>query len=98
MTNGQEERINYLVNEIKRHRYLYYNEQPEISDAKYDALEDELRKLDPGDSIMMPTRIKIDRPDPAPSSDDTSFFNEWNQEHEEIDVNSVLNAWRRQED
>ena len=47
---------------------------------------------------MMPTRIKIDKPDPAPSSDDTSFFNEWNQEHEEIDVNSVLNAWRRQED
>ncbi|HEC39223.1 hypothetical protein LCGC14_1336980 [marine sediment metagenome] len=51
-----------------------------------------------GDSIMMPTRIKIDKPDPAPSSDDTSFFNEWSQEHEEIDVNSVLNAWRRQED
>ena len=51
-----------------------------------------------GDSIMMPTRIKIDKPDPAPSSEDTSFFNEWNQEHEEIDVNSVLNAWRRQED
>lgn len=37
-----QERITYLVEEIKRHRYLYYNEQPEISDAKYDTLEDEL--------------------------------------------------------
>jgi DNA helicase HerA-like ATPase len=51
-----------------------------------------------GDSIMMPTRIKINKPDPTPLSDDTSFFNEWKKEHEEIDVNSVLNAWRKQED
>ena len=29
---SNQERIKYLVEEIKRHRYLYYNEQPEISD------------------------------------------------------------------
>ena len=39
---NSEERIQYLVKEIERHRYIYYNETPEISDAKYDALEDEL--------------------------------------------------------
>jgi len=33
MTKGHEGRIQYLVEEIKRHRYLYYNQQPEISDA-----------------------------------------------------------------
>ena len=47
MTKRQEpnqDKINFLVSEIKRHRYLYYNEQPEISDAKYDVLEDELRE------------------------------------------------------
>jgi DNA ligase (NAD+) len=51
-------RIIYLVEEIKRHRYLYYNEQPEISDAKYDALEDELRELDPNNPILF--KIGVD--------------------------------------
>jgi DNA ligase (NAD+) len=56
-----EERVSYLVNEIKRHRYLYYNEQPEISDAKYDALEDELRELDPENAILF--KIGVDSSD-----------------------------------
>ncbi|MFX1478662.1 MAG: NAD-dependent DNA ligase LigA [Promethearchaeota archaeon] len=55
MTERQEpnqDKITFLVQEIKRHRYLYYNEQSEISDAKYDALEDELRELDPDNPIL----------------------------------------------
>ncbi|MFX1344106.1 MAG: NAD-dependent DNA ligase LigA [Promethearchaeota archaeon] len=51
-------RIDYLVEEIKRHRYLYYNEQPEISDAKYDDLEEELRELDPENPILF--KIGVD--------------------------------------
>ncbi len=58
MTKGQEGRIDYLVKEIKRHRYLYYNQQPEISDAKYDALEDELRELDLENPILF--KIGVD--------------------------------------
>ncbi len=58
MTKRQQERIEYLVEEITRHRYLYYNEQPEISDAKYDALEDELRELDPDNPILF--KIGVD--------------------------------------
>jgi len=58
MTKEQEERITYLVEEIKRHRYLYYNQQPEISDAKYDALEDELHELDPENPILF--KIGVD--------------------------------------
>jgi len=53
-----QERINHLVEEIKRHRYLYYNEQPEISDIKYDTLEDELRELDPENPILF--KIGVD--------------------------------------
>ena len=30
---------------LRRHKELYYNEQPEISDAEYDALEEQLRAL-----------------------------------------------------
>ncbi|MFW9939400.1 MAG: NAD-dependent DNA ligase LigA [Candidatus Thorarchaeota archaeon] len=55
---SNQDRIDYLVEEIKRHRYLYYNEQPEISDAKYDALEDELRERDPENSILF--KIGVD--------------------------------------
>ncbi len=50
-----------------------------------------------GDSVMMPTRIKIDKPNPKPKSDDTSFYEEWQKEHEEVDFNKVLGAWRKQE-
>lgn len=49
-----------------------------------------------GDSVMMPTRIRIDPPNPTPHSEDTSFYDAWNEEPEDIDVASVLDAWRRQ--
>ncbi|KKL72139.1 hypothetical protein LCGC14_2087920, partial [marine sediment metagenome] len=35
---SEQDQIKYLVDEISHHRYLYYNEQPKISDAKYDSL------------------------------------------------------------
>lgn len=50
-----------------------------------------------GDSVIMPTRIKIDPPEPKPNSDDTSFYEEWTKEYEEIDFSRVLDAWRKQE-
>lgn len=49
-----------------------------------------------GDSVMMPTRIRIDPPDPTPHSDDTSFYTAWNQEPQDLNVAVVLDAWRRQ--
>lgn len=49
-----------------------------------------------GDSVMMPTRIKIDPPEPAPQSDDTSFYSAWQQEPADLNVTAVLDAWRRQ--
>ena len=50
MSSGKkpkEERLTQLAREIRRHRELYYNRTPEISDAEFDALEDELQSLDP---------------------------------------------------
>ncbi len=49
-----------------------------------------------GDSVMMPTRIKIDSPSPPPHSDDTSFYTAWNQDPDDLDVAAVLDVWRRQ--
>lgn len=55
---SEQERINQLIGEISRHRYLYYNERPEISDAKYDSLEDEFRETDPENPLLF--KIGID--------------------------------------
>jgi uncharacterized protein len=49
-----------------------------------------------GDSVMMPTRIRIDRPDPRPESDDASFTKLWSQDPPTLDVQAVLTAWRNQ--
>ena len=49
-----------------------------------------------GDSVMMPTRIRIDQPNPTPQSDDTSFYKAWNENPDDLDVAAVLDAWRRQ--
>jgi hypothetical protein len=50
-----------------------------------------------GDSVMMPTRIKIDPPHPAPVSEDASFYKTWNEAPKELDFAKVLKAWRDQE-
>lgn len=50
-----------------------------------------------GDSVMMPTRIRIDTPNPAPESDDASFYKAWNLAPEDVDFAKVLQAWRNQD-
>lgn len=49
-----------------------------------------------GDSMMMPTRIKVDRPEPAPNSNDASFVKLWSDEPGDLNVAAVLGAWRNQ--
>ena len=47
-TDDSPERISHLAEQIAHHSNLYYNlAQPEISDAEFDALWDELKALDP---------------------------------------------------
>lgn len=43
----KKDRIKALEALIKKHQHLYYNAEPEISDADFDLLWDELRELDP---------------------------------------------------
>lgn len=49
-----------------------------------------------GDSVMMPTRIRITPPEPQPQSDDASFASAWAADPQDLDVDAVLKAWRRQ--
>lgn len=45
-------RIEGLEEEIRRHQDLYYNQVPEISDAEFDALRDELAGLAPDSPVL----------------------------------------------
>jgi DNA helicase HerA-like ATPase len=49
-----------------------------------------------GDSVMMPTRIRIDAPRPSPASQDASFAKAWANAPTDLDMTSVLTAWRNQ--
>jgi DNA ligase (NAD+) len=46
------ERIQELEQQILLHKRRYYDGEPIISDAEYDALEEELRKLDPDNPVL----------------------------------------------
>ncbi|WP_156364450.1 MULTISPECIES: hypothetical protein [unclassified Sphingomonas] len=45
---------------------------------------------------MMPTRIRIDRPNPTPESDAASFAKSWAKDPANLDVKAVRTAWRNQ--
>ncbi len=47
-----KKRIAELAKLLKQHKDAYYNGTPLVSDAAYDALEDELRALDPDHAIL----------------------------------------------
>ena len=51
-----------------------------------------------GDSVLMPTRVLVDPPSPAPSSDDVRFSEEWNKPETDVDFDAILTAWRNQGD
>ncbi len=48
----KQAKINKLVDEIRHHRYIYYNKTPEINDARFDEIEDELRQLEPDHPVL----------------------------------------------
>lgn len=51
-STSKQKRIAELAYEINRHRNFYYNGEPEISDAKYDSLEAELKELETDNVIF----------------------------------------------
>lgn len=45
-------RVEELAHEVLKHKQLYYAGKPTISDAKYDAMEADLRKLSPNHPVL----------------------------------------------
>jgi DNA ligase (NAD+) len=57
-------RITDLECKIRYHRDLYYNEEPEISDAAFDALVDTLRVVDPESEVLDETGAPVSEKTP----------------------------------
>ena len=74
---AEESRIEQLSAAIRYHRELYYNHSaPEISDADFDKLWDELKSLDPDNSVLhevgpepLPGTVKVEHIFPMRSLD-----------------------------
>lgn len=47
-----------------------------------------------GDSIVMPTRVMIDLPDPKPNSGDVEFAKGWTEGTKQVDVERIVQRWR----
>lgn len=72
----KENKVNELAEKINKHRGLYYNHQPSISDAAFDALCDELRRHDPNNAALTSIGAPVD-----PS--------EWKKETHDIPMGSL---------
>ena len=58
--SAQAVRVTALAASICLHKKAYYNSTPLISDAAFDALEDELRRLDPEHPVLLTVGTPVD--------------------------------------
>src|SRR5262245_53494670 len=49
---GNTDRVAELAALLRKYKDAYYNGEPLVTDAAYDALEDELRALDPNHAVL----------------------------------------------
>lgn len=80
----QAARVAELAERVERYRASYYKGTPEISDAAFDALEDELRDLDPTHPVL----AKVGS---------GSLVNEWEKAKHEIPMGSLNKAVSEEE-
>ena len=50
-----------------------------------------------GEAVPLPTRLQFVRPDPAPNSDDVDFHKKWTAGPDDLNVDAIVERWRRQE-
>jgi hypothetical protein len=50
-----------------------------------------------GEAVPLPTRLRFERPSPAPNSDDIDFYRWWKDGPEDLDVDAIVKRWRSQE-
>jgi hypothetical protein len=50
-----------------------------------------------GEAVPIPTRVRFDKPNPAPNSDDVDFYDKWINGPDDLDVDGIVKRWRTQE-
>jgi DNA helicase HerA-like ATPase len=50
-----------------------------------------------GEAVPLPTRFKFKRPSPGPNSEDIDFYNKWKDGPDDINVERIVERWRRQQ-
>jgi hypothetical protein len=50
-----------------------------------------------GEAVPLPTRVQVDRPSPAPNSDDVDFYAQWKDGPTDLNVDEIVKRWRSQE-
>ena len=73
-----------------------------VPEAERDLI-DILASLGRGEALVMgqaaplPTRVQFYRPDPTPNSSDVDFYQQWISGPEDLDVDDIVDRWRRQD-
>lgn len=49
-----------------------------------------------GEAVPLPTRFQFYRPSPVPNSEDIDFYNKWKDGPDDINVEAIVDRWRRQ--
>ena len=49
-----------------------------------------------GEASPVLTRFQMRRPNPAPNSDDIDFYTQWREGPDDLDVDAIVERWRRQ--
>jgi hypothetical protein len=50
-----------------------------------------------GEAVPLPTRFQFKKPIPAPNSEDIDFYNKWREGPDDINVEKIVDRWRRQQ-
>ncbi|MBT8116958.1 MAG: ATP-binding protein [Gammaproteobacteria bacterium] len=50
-----------------------------------------------GLAVPLPTRVQLFKPDPPPNSNSVDFFRHWSSGPDDLDVDDIVNRWRRQD-
>jgi len=73
-----------------------------VPEAEHDLI-DVLASLGRGEALAMgqaaplPTRLQFYKPDPVPNSSDVDFYQQWISGPEDLDVEDIVDRWRRQD-
>ncbi|MBI3917748.1 MAG: DUF87 domain-containing protein [Betaproteobacteria bacterium] len=50
-----------------------------------------------GEAVPLPTRFRFNLPSPVPNSEDIDFYGKWKSGPEDINVEAIVDRWRRQQ-